>query len=236
MALCDSPPSERGYDTVERHISWMYHPSGPADNERKAASLKYPPGKSEGHSQDRETGNNYGGSKNIERHLPETFGGLQQTKEKYGVEKISPVKYGVRQDKFGAEKHGPERYEAQKYGPEKYGPEKYGPEKYGPEKYGPEKYGQENHESEKYGPEKYVPEKYESEKYGPEKYGPEMYGPQKYGPSSQGQNPYRGHDAGRFQVEHFSNNDRYRAEPAQQIEQFSPNEKFVVRPQRPLHT
>ncbi|XP_021191516.3 uncharacterized protein LOC110377137 [Helicoverpa armigera] len=32
--MCDKPPSERGYDTVEKYISWKDHPAGPADNER----------------------------------------------------------------------------------------------------------------------------------------------------------------------------------------------------------
>ncbi|XP_028167703.1 uncharacterized protein LOC114358041 [Ostrinia furnacalis] len=33
-AICDKDPSERGFDTIERHISWMNRPEGPADNER----------------------------------------------------------------------------------------------------------------------------------------------------------------------------------------------------------
>ncbi|KAH9636507.1 hypothetical protein HF086_017673 [Spodoptera exigua] len=37
-AFCNSPPSVRGYDTIERFVSWKDHPSGPADNEK--ASLR----------------------------------------------------------------------------------------------------------------------------------------------------------------------------------------------------
>nr|XP_021191509.2 uncharacterized protein LOC110377131 [Helicoverpa armigera] len=33
-AICDMPPIQRGYDTVERFISWKNHPAGPAENER----------------------------------------------------------------------------------------------------------------------------------------------------------------------------------------------------------
>ncbi|XP_022827218.1 uncharacterized protein LOC111356964 [Spodoptera litura] len=33
-AFCNSPPSVRGYDTIERFVSWKDHPSGPADNEK----------------------------------------------------------------------------------------------------------------------------------------------------------------------------------------------------------
>ncbi|KAJ0170845.1 hypothetical protein K1T71_013617 [Dendrolimus kikuchii] len=31
--ICHSPPKERGFDIIRRHISWKDHPHGPADNE-----------------------------------------------------------------------------------------------------------------------------------------------------------------------------------------------------------
>ncbi|CAH0697131.1 unnamed protein product [Spodoptera exigua] len=32
-SICDSPPIQRGYETVEKFISWKSHPAGPAQNE-----------------------------------------------------------------------------------------------------------------------------------------------------------------------------------------------------------
>lgn len=34
--MCESPPIQRGYDTVEKYISWKNHPAGAADNEALA--------------------------------------------------------------------------------------------------------------------------------------------------------------------------------------------------------
>ncbi|CAH1641526.1 unnamed protein product [Spodoptera littoralis] len=32
-SICDSPPIQRGYETVEKFVSWKNHPAGPAQNE-----------------------------------------------------------------------------------------------------------------------------------------------------------------------------------------------------------
>ncbi|KAJ8715575.1 hypothetical protein PYW07_010057 [Mythimna separata] len=39
-AICNSPPIQRGYDTVERIISWRNHPAGPAENEKNTPKVR----------------------------------------------------------------------------------------------------------------------------------------------------------------------------------------------------
>ncbi|KAJ8715578.1 hypothetical protein PYW07_010060 [Mythimna separata] len=38
--FCNSPPSVRGFDTIESYVSWKNHPAGPADNEKSMLRSK----------------------------------------------------------------------------------------------------------------------------------------------------------------------------------------------------